>query len=186
MYRCPWAQTELSIPYHDQEWGSPLHDDQMLFEFLILEGAQAGLSWETILRKRDRYRLVFDQFDPVCVAGYNSLKIESLMQDAGIIRNRRKIDAAIANARIFLEIQAKHGTFDQFIWSYVDGAPIQNQFKTLAELPAETEISQIISKDLRKMGMSFVGPTIMYAFMQATGMVNDHIVDCFRYHQVQK
>ena len=185
MQRCAWAKTKLSISYHDQEWGLPVHDDQKLFEFLILEGAQAGLSWETILVKRERYLLVFDQFDPLKVAAYDQSKIDSLLQDAGIIRNRRKIEAAIQNAKIFLDIQAIHGSFNTFLWNYVDGQPIQNQFKSLSEIPTETSISQALSKDLKKLGMSFVGPTILYGFMQAVGMVNDHTVDCFRYEQVQ-
>jgi len=184
MNRCAWATTELSIPYHDQEWGVPLHDDQKLFEFLVLEGAQAGLSWETILKKREHYRQVFDQFDPILVAMYDQEKVEILMGDPGIIRNLRKIHSAIKNAKVFLEIQKEFGSFDRYIWSFFKGNPIENHFNQLSELPAKTEISEIISKDLKKRGMNFIGPTIIYAFMQAVGLVNDHLVDCFRYKQI--
>ncbi len=185
MNRCPWASTDLSIPYHDEEWGVPQHNDQVLFEFLVLEGAQAGLSWETILRKRQQYRSVFDSFDPGKVAKYEGEKIIQLLNDPGIIRNRLKINAAIQNAKVFLEIQNLFGSFDQYIWRFVEGKSIQNQFKSMAELPAETAISRLISKDLKSRGMTFVGPTIMYAFMQAVGLVNDHLTDCFRYEAVK-
>lgn len=186
MNRCPWAQSELAILYHDQEWGLPCHDDQTLFEFLVLEGAQAGLSWETILRKRDRYRQVFDQFDPKVIAQYDDNKVAELLNDPGIIRNRRKVHSAVVNARIFLDIQDQYGSFNSFIWQYVGGEPICNQFTSLHQIPAETDLSRKISRDLKKMGMSFVGPTIIYAFMQAVGMVNDHLVNCFRYQQVNE
>jgi DNA-3-methyladenine glycosylase I len=185
MNRCAWAGSELSIFYHDHEWGTPVHDDQKLFEFLILEGAQAGLSWETILNKREHYRLVFDQFDPLKVANYGSEKIEELLADTGIIRNRRKIESAIQNARVFLEIQKEFGSFDTYLWNFVQGSPIVHQYHSLSELPAKTEISESISKDLKKRGMNFVGPTIMYAFMQAVGLVNDHVTGCFRHSMIQ-
>ena len=182
--RCEWAGTDpLYCKYHDEEWGVPLHDDQKLFEFLLLEGAQAGLSWITILRKRENYRTAFDLFDPHKIALYTDDKIEELMQNEGIIRNRRKIEAAITNAKIFLEVQKEYGSFDSYIWSFTNGETIQNQWKTLDEVPASTPESELMSKTLKKRGFKFVGPTICYAFMQATGMVNDHTVDCFRYHK---
>ena len=184
MNRCAWATTELSILYHDQEWGVPLHDDQKLFEFLLLEGAQAGLSWETILTKREHYHQVFDQFDPFLVAMYDQGKVEQLMADPGIIRNLSKIHSAIKNAKVFLKIQKEFGIFDRYIWFFFEGKPIVNHFAQLSELPAKTEISEIISKDLKKRGMNFIGPTIIYAFMQAVGLVNDHLVDCYRYTQI--
>ncbi len=186
MNRCPWASTDLSIRYHDEEWGVPQHDDQILFEFLVLEGAQAGLSWETILKKRDHYRKVFHSFDPLKVASYDQEKINRLLADPGIIRNRLKINAAIKNAKAFLEIQNIYGSFDNFIWHYVEGRPVNNNFVSLSELPAETPLSKQISKDLKSRGMSFVGPTIIYAFMQAVGMVNDHLTDCFRFDMIRK
>jgi DNA-3-methyladenine glycosylase I len=186
IHRCAWARTELSIPYHDQEWGVPLHDEQKLFEFVILEGAQAGLSWETILKKRANYRRAFDNFDPEKVARYNARKVQQLLADAGIIRNRLKIAAAIGNAQAFLKVQAEFGSFDQYIWGFVDGQPIQNAWRTLKELPAKTPLSEAISRDLIRRGFRFVGPTIVYAHMQATGMVNDHTVDCFRYKEIKK
>ena len=180
--RCEWCLgDDLYLHYHDQEWGVPVHDEQKLFEFLILEGAQAGLSWRTILRKREAYREAFDGFDPQTIARYDQDKIFELMNNKGIIRNRLKIDAAIKNAQAFLSVQEKMGCFDRYIWDFVDGQPIQNRFKTLKEIPAETQISQIISKDMKKKGFSYVGPTIIYAHMQATGMVNDHLISCFRY-----
>jgi DNA-3-methyladenine glycosylase I len=182
--RCGWARTELSIPYHDTEWGVPLHDDRRLFEFLILEGAQAGLSWETILKKRDAYRKAFDDFDPERVARYNAKKVERLMNDAGIVRNRLKIDSAISNARAFLEVQQTVGSFDAYVWRFVDGRPRVNSVRALGDVPASTPQSDAMSKDLKRRGFRFVGTTICYAFMQATGMVNDHAVTCFRYREV--
>ncbi len=183
-YRCAWAATELSTAYHDQEWGSPTHDDRTLFVFLVLEGAQAGLSWETILKKRIGYRAAFDNFDPVLVASHDDAKIEALLLDPGIVRNRRKVLSAIANARAFLEVQREFGSFDRFIWSFVDHQPVQNAWQHISELPAKTETSDRMSKELIKRGFSFVGSTICYAFMQATGMVNDHEVRCFRYAEL--
>ena len=185
--RCQWVPLDnpLYVKYHDEEWGVPLHDDQLLFEFLIMEGMQAGLSWLTILRKRENFRTAFDHFDPRKIALYNEKKIEELMQNSGIIRNRRKIAAAVQNAKAFLEVQAEFGSFDTFIWQFVEGKPKINQWKTLKELPAKTPLSDTISKELKKRGFKFVGSTIIYAHMQATGMVNDHTVDCFRYKEVQ-
>jgi DNA-3-methyladenine glycosylase I len=182
--RCRWATTELNIPYHDEEWGVPVHNDNTWFELLILEGAQAGLSWDTVLKKRARYREVFANFDPQKVARFDAKKVKSLLADPGIIRNRLKIAATIGNARAFLEIQKEFGSFDAYIWRFVDGKPIQNAWKTLKKLPASSAISDTISKDLKKRGFSFVGSTIIYALMQATGLVNDHMVDCFRYSEV--
>jgi len=170
--------------YHDTEWGRPLHDERLLFEFLILEGAQAGLSWSTILKKRAAYRAAFDQFDPVAVAGYGDEKKAELMSNPGIVRNRLKINAAVANAAAFLEVQEEYGSFDRLIWSYVDGKPLHNRVRSLSELPAQTAQSERMSKDLAKRGFRFVGPTICYAFMQATGMVNDHVSDCFCYAEI--
>jgi len=182
--RCRWAGSDLSIPYHDTEWGVPLHDDQRLFEFLVLEGAQAGLSWETILRKRDHYRAVFDDFDPQRVARYTPKKVEKLLADPGIVRNRQKVESAISNARAFLAVQKELGSFDTYVWRFVDGKPIVNQWSGTEQLPAFTPRSDAMSKDLKKRGFRFVGSTICYAFMQATGMVNDHAVQCFRYREV--
>ena len=182
--RCRWATTDLSIPYHDTEWGVPLHDDQRLFEFLILEGAQAGLSWETILKKRESYRKAFDNFDPERIAKYNAKKLEKLMADPGIIRNRLKVDSAVSNAKAFLEVQDEFGSFDKYIWSFVDGKPRVNKWRGLGDVPASTPQSDAMSKDLKKRGFRFVGSTICYAFMQATGMVNDHALSCFRYREV--
>ena len=183
--RCEWVGTDpLMIAYHDQEWGVPVHDDRKLFEFLILEGMQAGLSWMTILRKRENFRVAFNDFDPQVVARYDQAKFEQLMQDAGIIRNRRKIEAAAQNAQAFLAVQEEFGSFDAYMWQFVDGKPIVNSWQKMSEIPAQTEESVILSKDLKKRGFNFVGPTIMYAHMQATGMVNDHTTDCFRYHDV--
>lgn len=183
--RCEWASNDpLVIEYHDSEWGVPVHDDRLLFEFLILEGAQAGLSWTTILRKRENYRRAFDGFDPAVVAGYDDKKVEELLADQGIVRNRRKIQAAIENARAFLEIQKEFGSFDAYIWRFVGNRPIRNSWKSLTDLPAETKESRQMSSDLKKRGFNFVGPTICYAFMQAVGMVNDHTVDCFRYSEL--
>lgn len=184
MQRCSWASNDLNIPYHDAEWGVPLHDDRALFEFLILEGAQAGLSWDTILRKRDNYRAAFDNFDPELVAAYDDKKVAELLGNEGIIRNRLKIASAIANAKAFLKVQEEFGSFDKYIWGFVGGKPLDNKLKSSSEVPAKTDISDAVSKDLKKRGFNFVGSTIMYAFMQATGMVNDHLTSCFRYKEV--
>jgi DNA-3-methyladenine glycosylase I len=185
--RCAWAGIEpLYVAYHDEEWGVPVHDDRLLFEFLILEGAQAGLSWSTILKKRENYRLAFDDFDPQKVARYNEDKVTELLANPGIVRNRLKIQAAIQNARSFLDVQQEFGSFDTYIWQFVGGKPMVNAWKTLSELPAETEESRRMSKDLKQRGFRFVGATICYAHMQATGMVNDHTVDCFRYQELQR
>ncbi len=183
--RCGWAVDDpLYIAYHDEEWGVPVHDDQTLFEFLILEGAQAGLSWSTILNKRKNYRAAFDHFDPALVAQYDEDKIASLLQNPGIVRNKLKVRAAVQNANAFLEVQKEYGSFDAYIWQFVGGASIINRWQTLAEIPASTPVSVLMSKDLKKRGFNFVGPTICYAFMQAVGMVNDHLVTCFRYEQL--
>ena len=184
MERCGWAKNELAVHYHDTEWGVPLHNDQGLFEFLILEGAQAGLSWDTILRKRGNYRAAFDNFDPKAVARFTDSKCAELMLNEGIIRNHLKIASAVSNAGAFLKIQDEFGSFDSYIWRFVDGRPIINKWKTLSDLPAKTPVSDSISKDLKKRGFNFVGSTIMYAFMQATGMVNDHLASCFRYKEI--
>jgi DNA-3-methyladenine glycosylase I len=179
--RCPWPSDDsLMIKYHDKEWGVPLHNDRKLFEFLILEGFQAGLSWRTILHKRENFREAFDNFDFNKIAKYNRKKINSLLKNEGIIRNKLKIEAAITNAKAFLQVRKEFGTFDKYIWSFVNGKPIQNKFKSLKELPAKTKLSDKISDDLKKRGFKFVGSTIVYAHMQATGMVNDHVVSCFR------
>lgn len=184
--RCPWpAEDKLMIKYHDREWGVPLHNDRKLFEFLILEGFQAGLSWRTILHKRENFRKAFDNFDFNKVAKYDKRKINSLLKDVGIVRNKLKVEGAIINAKAFIQVRNEFGTFDKYIWSFVDGKPIQNKFKALNEIPARTELSDKISDDLRKRGFKFVGSTIVYAHMQATGMVNDHIVNCFRYRVVK-
>jgi DNA-3-methyladenine glycosylase I len=185
LVRCRWATSELNIPYHDEEWGVPVHDDRKWFEFLILEGAQAGLSWDTILRKRARYIEVFDGFDPQRVALYNAKKVRALLADPGIIRNRLKIDATISNARLFLKVQQEFGSFDAYIWRFVDGKPKQNGWKAHSKVAASTPESDAISKDLRKRGFRFVGSTICYALMQATGLVNDHVVTCFRYAELK-
>jgi DNA-3-methyladenine glycosylase I len=179
--RCAWASGELSIRYHDEEWGVPVHDDRTLFEFLILEGAQAGLSWITILNKRDHYRQAFDGFDAERIARYDRRKIERLLRDPGIVRNKLKIASAVGNAKAFLRVQKEFGSFDRYIWQFVDGKPRVNSPKSLKQLPARTVESHAMSKDLKKRGFKFVGSTICYAFMQAVGMVNDHVVDCFRY-----
>ena len=182
--RCNWSLgSELDQNYHDREWGVPLHDDRKLFEFITLEGAQAGLSWATILKKRDNYRKLFADFDVETIARYNSRKIESLLKDQGIIRNRLKVESTITNARAFIEIQHEFGSFDAYIWQFTDGKPVQNRWKTMQDIPASTKISELMSKQLKKRGFRFVGSTICYAFMQATGMVNDHTIDCFRYHE---
>ena len=183
--RCHWATSELNIPYHDKEWGVPLHDDRALFELLILEGAQAGLSWDTVLKKRARYREVFDGFHVEKVARYDKKKVRELLKDAGIIRNKLKIAAAISNAQAFLEVQKEFGSFDKYIWQFVGGKPRQNAWKAHNRLPAKTAESDAMSKDLQKRGFRFVGSTICYAFMQATGMVNDHLVGCFRHSQLR-
>lgn len=185
MQRCAWPKTELDIAYHDNEWGVPLHDDQRLFEFLILEGAQAGLSWSTILNKRENYRKAFDRFDARKVAKYGASKLRQLLRNPGIVRNRLKLDAAVRNAKAFLAVQKEFGSFDAYIWRFVGGQPIQNARKSLKEIPAQAEESQAMSKDLLRRGFKFVGPTICYALMQAVGMVNDHTVDCFRHKELQ-
>jgi DNA-3-methyladenine glycosylase I len=185
MYRCGWARTELSILYHDQEWGVPLHAENGLFEFLILEGAQAGLSWETILKKRENYRQAYDGFDPQRIEKYNARKVAQLLKNEGIVRNRLKVAASILNAKAFLKVQEEFGSFDSYIWRFVDGKPKLNKRKSLKEIPAHTVESDVMSKDLIKRGFKFVGSTICYAFMQATGMVNDHEVKCFRHKEVE-
>ena len=183
--RCPWGEgNPLQQAYHDHEWGVPLHDDRKLYEFLVLEGAQAGLSWDTILRKRENYRLAFDQFDPARVARYTDADIQRLLTNAGIVRNRLKINSAINNARCLLRVQQEFGAFDAYLWRFTDSKPVRNAFATLKQVPASTPQSDAMSKDLRKRGFSFVGSTICYAMMQAIGMVNDHLVTCFRYDQV--
>lgn len=184
--RCNWTghTSELMIKYHDDEWGVPLHDEQKLFEFLVLEGQQAGLSWQTVLNKRENYRMAFDNFDPNKVALYTEKDINRLLANPGIIRNRLKIVSTINNAKRFMEVQKEFGSFDAYIWKFVNNTPIKNAWKTMSELPAKTEISDAISKDMKKRGFNFVGSTIIYAHMQATGMVNDHIVSCFRYSEV--
>ena len=183
--RCEWCIGDnLYLQYHDLEWGVPVHDDKKLFEFLVLEGAQAGLSWLTVLRKREAYRKAFEGFDPQKVARFDHGKVLELLNNTGIIRNKLKIEATIKNARAFLSVQDKCGSFDNYIWDFIDGQTIQNRFITLEDLPAETEISRIISRDMKKRGFSFVGPTIIYAHMQATGMVNDHIKKCYRYGEL--
>ncbi len=186
MTRCPWAKTDLSIPYHDMEWGVPLHDDRALFEFLILEGAQAGLSWETILKKRETYREAFDQFDAAKIAKYGDAKVAELLANPGIIRNRLKVAAAIGNAAAFLRVQKEFGTFDAYLWQFVGGKPIRNTRCSLSEIPTRTAESDAMSKDLLKRGFKFVGTTICYALMQAVGMVNDHLVDCPRHAKVAR
>jgi DNA-3-methyladenine glycosylase I len=184
--RCPWASNDVNIRYHDEEWGVPVHDEHTWFEFLTLEGAQAGLSWDTVLRKRARYREVFDSFDPEKVARYNAKKVRALLADPGIIRNRLKIAATITNARAFLQVQQEFGSFDAYIWRFVGGKPKHNALKTHKKVPARTPESDALSKDLQKRGFRFVGSTICYALMQATGLVNDHLVECFRYSQLTR
>lgn len=184
--RCCWCESdEIYIKYHDKEWGVPLHSDRKLFEFLILEGAQAGLSWITVLKKRKTYREVFDQFDFNKIANYKEAKIQSLLSNTGIIRNKLKIRGAVKNARAFIQVREEFGTFNKYIWQFSDGKTIQNSWKNIKSVPAETELSRQISKDLKKRGFTFVGPTICYAFMQAIGMVNDHTVDCFRHKELK-
>ena len=186
LIRCAWAAKEINIPYHDTEWGVPVHDDRLLFEFLILEGAQAGLSWDTILAKRAHYKKVFDNFDARKVARYDAAKVRALLADPGIIRNKLKISAAIENARIFLELQKEFGSFDKYIWQFVGGQPITNKITLHKHVPATSKESDAMSKALKKRGFRFVGSTICYAFMQAVGMVNDHLTTCFRYKQVAR
>ncbi len=182
--RCAWVEHNskpLDIKYHDEEWGVPVHDDKTLFEFLILEGAQAGLSWTTILNKRENYRKAYNKFDPNKVAKFDDAKQQKLLQDPGIVRNRLKVAASVTNARAFLEVQKEFGSFDKYIWGFIDGKPLKNKWKSVDQVPANTKESDAMSKDLKKRGFKFVGSTICYAFMQATGMVNDHTTDCFRY-----
>lgn len=186
LIRCPWAKTEQYVQYHDFEWGVPVHDDRLLFEFLILEGAQAGLSWETILKKRANYREAFDQFEPLRVAKYGPKQQQKLLSNPGIVRNRLKIEAAIQNAKAFLAVQEEFVTFDQYIWTFVGHRSKQNAWKSLKKVPAQTPESDAMSKDLKGRGFKFVGSTICYAFMQAVGMVNDHIADCFRNAELKK
>ena len=183
--RCAWAVSDRAMRYHDEEWGVPLHDDRALFEFLVLEGAQAGLSWETILRKREAYRAAFDNFAIEAVAAYDQRKVDALLADAGIVRNRRKIEAAIQTARVALAIREEFGSLDAYLWRFVGGSPRRNAWQALEKLPSQTAESDAMSKDLRRRGCSFVGSTICYAFMQATGMVNDHVSGCFRYAEIQ-
>ena len=183
--RCEWAvgSDELMLAHHDEEWGVPSHDDRHLFEMLTLEGAQAGLSWSTILRKREGYRRAFAGFDPATVAGFGSADVERLLEDTGIVRNRLKVESTVNNAARVLEVQEELGSLDAYLWAFVDGRPIVNDFRTLAELPSETDLSKAISKDLKRRGFRFIGPTVIYAFMQTVGMVDDHTVDCFRRSQ---
>jgi DNA-3-methyladenine glycosylase I len=184
--RCSWSEfNQREIDYHDSEWGLPVHDDKILFEFLILEGAQAGLSWDTVLAKRENYRKAFDNFDTSLIINYNQAKIDSLILNPGIIRNKLKINSVVTNAKAFLEIQQKYGSFDNYIWSFVNHKVIQTNFKNFSEVPTKTEISDKMSKTLKKDGFKFIGSTICYAFMQAVGMTNDHVVDCFRHREVQ-
>ncbi|MEE9430340.1 MAG: DNA-3-methyladenine glycosylase I [Melioribacteraceae bacterium] len=187
LVRCKWCGTDsLYLKYHDEEWGKPVHDERQLFEMLILEGAQAGLSWITILKKRDNYKKLFDNFDVVKVSKYSEKKIAKLLENPGIIRNKLKVNSTVTNAQIFIKVQKEFGSFDKYIWQFVNGKPITNKFKTLNEVPAKTKESDVMSKDLKKRGFKFIGSTICYAFMQATGMVNDHTTDCFRYKEVMK
>jgi len=182
--RCPWPSDALYVAYHDTEWGVPVHDDRTIFEFLILEGAQAGLSWHTVLKKRENYRVAFDQFDAQKVARYNQKKIDKLLADPGIIRNRLKVASAVANAQAFLAVQEEFGAFDRYIWQFVDGKPIVNHRRSMKEVPSRTMESDAMSKDLKQRGFRFVGSTICYAHMQATGMVNDHLTNCFRHREL--
>lgn len=185
MKRCPWGvEDELYVKYHDEEWGVPVHDDIKQFEFLVLESAQAGLSWLTVLRKRENYRKAYDNFDPLIISKYNGKKIKKLLNNPGIIRNKMKIKASINNAKRFLEIQKEFGSFDRYIWSFTDYKQVVNKWKSIEEIPSKTELSDMISKDLKERGFTFVGSTIIYAHLQAVGIVNDHIVSCFRYSQV--
>lgn len=183
--RCDWAGTDPDyIAYHDCEWGVPVHDDRLLFEFLCLEGAQAGLSWLTILKKRKAYRNAFDNFDPEKVAAYDQRRIDRLLNNKGIVRNRKKVEAAIVNARAFLTVAESCGSFDDYLWQFVDGRPVKNQWRTIREVPAQSPVSQAMSKDMKKRGFKFVGPVICYSLMQAVGLVNDHLVNCFRYNEL--
>ena len=186
LQRCPWLDLDKPdyVAYHDREWGVPVHDDRKHFEFLTLESAQAGLSWYTVLRKRANYRQAFAEFDPAKVSRFNAAKIEQMLQDSGLIRNRRKISAAVENARHFLAVQDEFGSFSAYIWRFVDGEPIVNEFRTLADLPATSRESDALSKDLKSRGFKFIGSTVIYAHMQATGMINDHVLDCFRRSQI--
>ena len=183
--RCSWATNTLLIQYHDREWGVPVHDDRRLFEFLILEGAQAGLSWNTILQKREAFRTAFDHFDPASIAGYDARNVRDLLSNSGIIRNRLKIQAAISNAQAFLLVQKEVGSFDEYIWQFVKGRPIHNRWKSAQDVPCHTPVSEAMSRDLKRRGFTFVGSTICYAFMQAIGMVNDHTTNCFRYRALR-
>ncbi len=184
--RCEWPKNELATQYHDEEWGVPVYDDQKHFEFLTLESAQAGLSWDTVLKKRENYRQAFHQFDPILVAQMTEHDVERLMQDAGLIRNRKKLEAAISNAKMFLTIQQELGSFNDYIWQFVDGQTIHNSWQSLEEIPAITPASEKLCKDLKKRGFKFVGPTTCYAHMQAAGLVNDHVIHCFRYGELKK
>jgi DNA-3-methyladenine glycosylase I len=184
MNRCDWAKNDLAVAYHDAEWGVPQHDDRRLFEFLILEGAQAGLSWDTILRKRENYRAAFDNFDAAKIARYDASKCAELLNNEGIVRNRLKIASAVQNAQNFLQVKDEFGSFDSYIWQFVDGKPVVNSWENIGQVPAKTAHSDALSKDLKKRGFNFVGSTIMYAFMQACGLVNDHLVSCFRYREI--
>lgn len=179
--RCQWATSDLMVDYHDREWGAPLHDDQKLFELLMLEGAQAGLSWEIVLRKRESYREAFDHFDARKMAGYGQDRIAELLQNPGIVRNRLKVAAFVQNAGAYLDIQNRFGSFDAYLWSFVDGHPVRNSWRDLSEVPAKTDLSERLSADLKRSGFKFVGSTICYAFLQAAGLVNDHVITCFRY-----
>lgn len=185
LHRCQWVQSDdpLSIAYHDLEWGVPVHDDLKHFEFIILEGAQAGLSWNTILRRRENYRQAFASFNPIKISSFDSKKIDQLLLNEGIIRNKLKIESAVSNAQHFLEVQKEFGSFDAYIWRFVNGQPIQNHWHALKEIPPQTKESEILSKDLKKRGFKFIGPTISYAYMQAVGLVNDHTIDCFRHKE---
>jgi DNA-3-methyladenine glycosylase I len=184
--RCTWPGNPLAVQYHDEEWGVPKHDDQVLFEYLVLDAAQAGLSWDTVLKKRENYRRAFDNFDARRIARYTDKKLEQLMQDPGIIRNRLKVESAVKNARAYLQAQEQFGSFDHYIWQFVDGEPVQNCWKPHDKIPASTPQSDAMSKDMKKRGFTFVGTTICYAFMQAAGLVNDHVVTCFRHREVQR
>jgi DNA-3-methyladenine glycosylase I len=184
MNRCGWAKDDLAITYHDEEWGVPVHDDRRWFEFLVLEGAQAGLSWDTILRKRENYRRAFAGFNPNAVARFDDGRIESLLADPGIVRNRLKVSSAVKNARAFLRVQEEFGSFDPYVWRFVEGRSVTNAWRSLGEIPARTPLSDAMSKDLKKRGFTFVGSTICYALMQATGLVNDHLIGCFRHREI--
>jgi DNA-3-methyladenine glycosylase I len=187
MKKCTWAfSSSIEERYHDLEWGVPVHDDRLLFEFLILEGAQAGLSWSTILNKREGYRLAFDNFDAEIAAGYDEKKINALLANPAIVRNKLKVNAAVINAQAFLKVQQDFGSFDEYIWLFVDGRPLHNAWKNAADIPASTRTSELMSKDLKQRGFKFVGSTICYAYMQATGMVNDHTIDCYRHAEIKK